>query len=1127
MYAQAAERLKILLSGTAYDVFAEDVYYHHSCYRKFTRLKSVKEIQEDTEAQSRSDVLESFMFKLRIKVIRDKFAYLLHELLNDVKLLSEEHGLSQPLFGDTYTLKRKIIERFPNEIDFFPQGKFRIVHASDINPCKYAVNVLQGCGLRDRDIIRSFAALVKKLMNTKVFPNPKTPKDFETALKMGPHPALYNAIYLSMFETSGGRENEDGYIETYSNSIASKIWSTALDWESLITGIPAAKQVVLGTTILRMTGSKKTIRLLSKSNHVASYKEIQKHNVNWANLNGKRISLFSNMRKGITTHSTVDNNDGRQETLTGAGTTHDTNQTLFQVPSIKERKEIPTIESQDETTLNMQGLIDDIDMFNTDGITPFHIGDKVDPQLFKPIADDENCQSELEYCRKKDILWALAGSVSGVIGCEELPKLGSWTAFNRVVSKENCLPCVQEFLPVSPHPPKYPICKKYLDFLLDVIDDLEIPFIFVHSDEDIYSKLCALLWRDPELYKRIILLMGGFHQLRLRQKLMYKRFLCLGLKEWCIDAKTIAPGSAEQAWEGRHYYRSMRCHKECFDALVRTRIDKITKNHTETDPELLTALVELRKNPSPDAADKILSLEPFDNIVKSVLAFEEGTLSHFTVEYIKDTSSMLAMVSAVREGNLERHLQSEREMLKQTFAFDHYNYARYCSYQHVYLRSLESSNHPAIMDLKKNGFGASITGEAFSAIHGDLVTELFNKETKSASGPFRRGFSTSSRSVNVWVRTIHIQSRLLRSYMNSVHDKTNSTHKELTLGGKELHEKHVQDLKLVLQNYGIDPFSNDVPRCFATGEELAEDIASDVLAAPSIGNKLYKKFITERLYGRKKSLFDKIPKNKLKYVKKKKKKTIKEKTVLQEDRIAFGYIISKSIDPKTAFAYPITSLPLAIAEPDGTLRASCKATLRNYLIDECCAEVRKVPNNCDWIVDGMAAIRSVVPRQTYRQYIKALINYMSPPSELQPELLTMVNDTYLAESTKDSTRSHRGESEVDVLVEGLDHHMPTGNKWTEFLCNGNNKTSLIKLISSSIGKDDIKSLIRMPFVFTTEEKMFELRSGEISEIGTCNQEEADTRLVLHALLSPNDVVIVCQDTDVLILMIWAYSKFQI
>ena len=34
--------------------------------------------------------------------------------------------------------------------------------------------------------------------------------------------------------------------------------------------------------------------------------------------------------KGISTHATIDINDGRQETSTGKGTTHDTNCTIFQ-----------------------------------------------------------------------------------------------------------------------------------------------------------------------------------------------------------------------------------------------------------------------------------------------------------------------------------------------------------------------------------------------------------------------------------------------------------------------------------------------------------------------------------------------------------------------------------------------------------------------------------------------------------------------------------------------------------------------------------------------------------------------------------------------------------------------------
>jgi len=43
--------------------------------------------------------------------------------------------------------------------------------------------------------------------------------------------------------------------------------------------------------------------------------------------------------------------------------------------------------------------------------------------------------------------------------------------------------------------------------------------------------------------------------------------LCLGFKDWFFDAGSIAAGSVDQAIEGRQYFRSMRLHKEGFDAL--------------------------------------------------------------------------------------------------------------------------------------------------------------------------------------------------------------------------------------------------------------------------------------------------------------------------------------------------------------------------------------------------------------------------------------------------------------------------------------------------------------------------------------------------------------------------------
>ena len=89
--------------------------------------------------------------------------------------------------------------------------------------------------------------------------------------------------------------------------------------------------------------------------------------------------------------------------------------------------------------------------------------------------------------------------------------------------------------------------------MLDLIKDLEIDHVFVHADDSVDAKLCHILRKDKELYKNILLLIGGFHQLRVTQQLLYMRYHCRGMQQWHVDAKITAKGSAEQAFEGRHY----------------------------------------------------------------------------------------------------------------------------------------------------------------------------------------------------------------------------------------------------------------------------------------------------------------------------------------------------------------------------------------------------------------------------------------------------------------------------------------------------------------------------------------------------------------------------------------------
>ena len=80
--------------------------------------------------------------------------------------------------------------------------------------------------------------------------------------------------------------------------------------------------------------------------------------------------------------------------------------------------------------------------------------------------------------------------------------------------------------------------------------------------------------------------------------------------------------------------------------------------------------------------------------------------------------------------------------------------------KHIYLKHLQTTNTNAFNDLCIQGYGATSTGDPFNAIHGDLVTEHFNRETKGTAGPNRAGYISNENTVNKWIMTLHIHSQL-------------------------------------------------------------------------------------------------------------------------------------------------------------------------------------------------------------------------------------------------------------------------------------------------------------------------------------------------------------------------------
>ena len=166
--------------------------------------------------------------------------------------------------------------------------------------------------------------------------------------------------------------------------------------------------------------------------------------------------------------------------------------------------------------------------------------------------------------------------------------------------------------------------------------------------------------------------------------------------------------------------------------------------------------------------------------------------------------------------------------------------------------------------------------------------------------------------------------------------------------------------------------------------------------------------------------FEPICKVKLKTGSEKKKKILKSLSVLKEDWQAFDFLVNKTEKLAEAFKYTIMSVPLAVATPESTLHQSDKAGLRNYIINPSKSSSHKYSRDALWFVDGTAAIRSVPPSGTYKEWFKTLVKFITPPAEARATSLEIIMETYVEFSVKEGTRRQRGgEPGPRTFISGL------------------------------------------------------------------------------------------------------------
>ena len=192
------------------------------------------------------------------------------------------------------------------------------------------------------------------------------------------------------------------------------------------------------------------------------------------------------------------------------------------------------------------------------------------------------------------------------------------------------------------------------------------------------------------------------------------------------------------------------------------------------------------------------------------------------------------------------------------------------------------------------------------------------------------GYSTSDQTNDAFIKASHVTLKFRSKLKERFNILSSCFHNELSSRLRKYHDNIITDMKEKLLEY-CDSFLN-APAChLKTGVEIDANIVPDLFSSTEIGNEIFTKFAEERMKvpaEKRVDFFASIPKSKIRTGLEKVKVKNNTLGVIKEYRQGFGLLVGKVQTPSEAFKNPLITVPLALAEPNQTLRQQFKATLR-------------------------------------------------------------------------------------------------------------------------------------------------------------------------------------------------------
>ena len=335
-------------------------------------------------------------------------------------------------------------------------------------------------------------------------------------------------------------------------------------------------------------------------------------------------------------------------------------------------------------------------------------------------------------------------------------------------------------------------------------------------------------------------------------------------------------------------------------------------------------------------------------------------------------------------------------------------------------------------------------------------------------------------------------------------------------------EVMVTNVVNVLSSEYINPFDSGLDKDYlvsvSSGVPLeAKEAVERILSFRKVGEESYNDFKRDRLSRKKIKFHHPIKRNELSLFSNTNKsieiKTSTKTKVVEFNRNIVGTLLAysarneKMIDFEKALEYPLCSIPLSLANLDGSPRSTTKSKLLGVITQKCelpLQHPREIQPPKDsvgaFVVDFMAIVRTIteIP-DTYEDLAWKLVKMLP----LGYSRIDIVCDTHQEKSLKSYERNKRGVSSK-IIVRSHKSKIPRDFKG--FLKNGDNKTRLTELVREvlSINKTKVLGMLRTKEIFfSTLNDCKRITADSISTEDrlASNQEKADTKVLLHCLHS--------------------------